>query len=231
MKLTFYAHSTYSIELDGRHLLVDPFFIKNPVFEKDPSLAQNYVETLPADYILVTHAHFDHVADVKIIARRTGAMVISNYEIANYLSRKDLKTKGLNYGSFIDFDFGKLKYVWAAHSSAFEHGAYGGNPGGFVLQTAQKNIYLAGDTALTQEMKLIPLFIKLDLAVLPIGGMFTMDISEAVIASDFVECNRVLGVHYDTFPPIAVDHEVNRKIFAEKGKELILLNPGEILEV
>lgn len=231
MKITFYTHATYSIAFEEKHLLVDPFFIGNPVFEKNPSLAQDYVETLSADYILVTHAHFDHVADVEAIARRTGAMVISNYEIANYFSCKELKTKGLNYGCFVNFNFGKLKYVWATHSSTFENGIYGGNPGGFVLQTAEKNVYLAGDTALTQEMKLIPLFTKLDLAVLPIGGLFTMGIVEAVIASDFVNCDRILGVHYDTFPLIAVDHEVARRTFAEKGKQLILLNPGESLNV
>ncbi|XCI75716.1 MAG: metal-dependent hydrolase [Flavobacteriales bacterium] len=231
MVLTFYAHATYTIILDEKHVLIDPFFTGNPIFEKDPTLAQSYLNDLPADFILVTHTHHDHASDVESIAKRTGATVISNHEIAFYFAGKGLKTIGLNYGSFIDFEFGKLKYVWAAHSSTFEDGTYGGNPGGFVLQTDQGNVYMAGDTALTQEMKLIPLFTELDLAVLPIGGVFTMGPIEAVIASDFVGCDRVLGVHYDTFPSIIIDHEVARGIFTERGKELILLGFGESLEV
>ncbi|XOD69085.1 MAG: metal-dependent hydrolase [Flavobacteriales bacterium AspAUS03] len=231
MRLTFYAHATYTISLDGKHVLIDPFFTGNPIFKKDQSLAQGYINELPVDFILVTHAHHDHVSDVEAIAKRTGATVISNYEIAFYFAEKGLKTIGLNYGSFVDFEFGKIKYVWATHSSTFEDGSYGGNPGGFVLQTDQGNVYIAGDTALTQEMKLIPLFTELDLAVLPIGGVFTMGPIEAVFASDFLGCDRVLGVHYDTFSMIAIDHDAARGIFTEKGKELILLGSGKSLEV
>lgn len=188
MKLRFYAHATYSIECAGKHLLVDPFFTGNPAFSREPALVQDYLEHLKADYILVTHAHFDHITDVVPIAGRTGATVISNYEITAYFEKKGVtNTLGMNFGGFKSFDFGKLKYVWAAHSSVFPDGAHGGNPGGFLLSSEGKNIYIAGDTALSQEMKLIPLFAKPDLAVLPVGGLFTMDIDEAIMASDFIE--------------------------------------------
>jgi L-ascorbate metabolism protein UlaG (beta-lactamase superfamily) len=127
------------------------------------------------------------------------------------------------------FDFGKLKYTPAIHSSSFPDGSYGGQPGGFVIESKNKNIYIAGDTSLTMDMKLIPLFTKLDLAILPVGSNFTMDVDEAVIASDFVECDKVMGYHFDTFGYIEIDHEKAKKRFFEKGKDLMLLEIGESL--
>ena len=124
-----------------------------------------------------------------------------------------------------------MKYVSAIHSSAFPDGTYGGNPGGFVIESEHKNIYIAGDTALTFDMKLIPLRTKLDLAILPIGNNFTMDIDDAIIASDFVECDKVLGCHYDTFGYIKIDHEEAKKKFFDKGKDLMLLEIGASLEL
>lgn len=225
MKVTFYGHASLGIEISGKHILIDPFISGNP------HASGIDVNSLPADYILLTHAHFDHVLDVEAIAKRTKAKIISNHEIATYYQNKGFEAHGMNHGGSLNFDFGKLKAVSAIHSSSFPDFTYGGNPMGYVLSGEGKCIYISGDTALTMDMKLIPMFNKLDLAILPIGSNFTMDVDEAVVAAQFVECNRILGVHYDTFPLIEVKHEEAKRKFADKGKELFLLNIGESIEV
>ena len=225
MKITFYGQSSLGIEVAGKNIIVDPFISGN-------ELAKNInIDELKADYILVTHAHQDHVLDVETIAKRTGATIVSNAEIADYYAEKGYKSHPMNHGGSWKFDFGNVKYVSAIHSSAFPDGTYGGNPGGFVIESEHKNIYIAGDTALTFDMKLIPLRTKLDLAILPIGNNFTMDVEDAIIASDFVECDKVLGYHYDTFDYIKINHEDAKKKFFDKGKDLMLLEIGESLEL
>lgn len=225
MKITFYGQSSLGIEVAGKNIIVDPFISGN-------ELAKNInIDELKADYILVTHAHQDHVLDVETIAKRTGATIVSNAEIADYYAEKGFKSHPMNHGGSWKFDFGNVKYVSAIHSSAFPDGTYGGNPGGFVIESEHKNIYIAGDTALTFDMKLIPLRTKLDLAILPIGNNFTMDVEDAIIASDFVECDKVLGYHYDTFDYIKINHEDAKKKFFDKGKDLMLLEIGESLEL
>jgi L-ascorbate metabolism protein UlaG (beta-lactamase superfamily) len=137
----------------------------------------------------------------------------------------------MNHGGQWDFEFGNLKYVNAIHSSSFPDGSYGGQPGGFVIEGEHKNIYIAGDTAVTMDMKLIPMHTQLDLAVLPIGDNFTMGIDDAIIASDFVECDKILGCHYDTFGYIEIDHEEAKRKFFDRGKDLMLLKIGESIEL
>ena len=225
MQITFLGHASLFISAGGKKLLIDPFITGNDK-AKDRIKAQD----LHPDYILVTHAHQDHILDVEEIAGRSGAVIISNYEIATHFEDKGLKAHPMNHGGSWTFDFGNLKYVNAIHTSSFPDGSYGGQPGGFVLSSEGKHLYIAGDTALTMDMKLIPLFVKLDLAVLPIGDNFTMGAGDAVIASDFIGCNKVLGYHYDTFGYIEIDHQKARKIFSDAGKELILLGIGETLE-
>lgn len=225
MKVTYYGHSSFSIEINGKTILVDPFISPNP------QAAHIDINTLNVDYILITHAHYDHVMDVEALAKRTNATIISNHEIVTYYEKSGFKGHGMNHGGSWNFDFGKIKMVNAVHSSSFPDGANGGNPAGYVLQSDNKTIYIAGDTALTMDMKLIPLFFKLDLAILPIGGNFTMDVEEAVVAADFVECGHVLGVHYDTAPLIAIDKEAAKNKFSAKGKNLTLLGIGESLTV
>lgn len=225
MKITFYGHGSLGIEIKGIHILVDPYISPNP------KAAHIDISTLQANYILVTHAHGDHTYDVESIAQRTGATIVSNAEIATYYSDKGFKTHPMNHGGSWNFDFGKVKYINAIHSSSFPDGTYGGNPGGFVIQGEHKNIYIAGDTALTFDMKLIPLRTKLDLAILPIGDNFTMDIEDAIIASDFVACDKVLGVHYDTFGYIKIDHDEAKRKFFDKGKDLMLLDIGESIDL
>lgn len=226
MKITHYAHSTFAIEINGTHLLVDPFISGNERL-KD----QINIQDLKADFILLTHAHQDHTLDAEAIAKNTGAVIVSNFEIATYYETKGLEVHPMNHGGTWNFEFGNLKYVNAIHTSSFPDGSYGGQPGGFVIEGEHKNIYIAGDTALTMDMKLIPMHTKLDLAILPIGDNFTMGIEDAIIASDFVECDKVLGCHYDTFGYIEIDHEEAKRKFYEKGKDLMLLEPGESIEV
>lgn len=225
MKITYYGHSCFGIEVAGKILLVDPFISGNP------KAAQIDLENLKADYILLTHAHQDHVLDTEAIAIRNGATVVSNWEIAEYYSRKGIQTHPMNHGGSWKFDFGKVKFVSAIHSSSFPDGTYGGNPGGFVIEGEHKNIYISGDTALSFDMKLIPLRTKLDLAILSIGNNFTMDVEDAIIASDFVECDKVLGSHFDTFGYIEIDHEQAKRKFFDKGKDLMLLEIGESIEI
>jgi L-ascorbate metabolism protein UlaG (beta-lactamase superfamily) len=225
MKITFYGHSSLGIEVGGKHILVDPYISVNP------NASHININELEADYILLTHAHGDHVVDVEYIASRTNAVIVSNFEIATHYGNKGFKNHPLNHGGSWIFDFGKVKYVNAVHSSSFPDGSSGGNPGGFVIEGEHKNIYISGDTALTMDMKLIPMRTKLDLAILPIGGNFTMDVDDAIVASDFVECDKILGVHYDTFGYIVINHEESIRKFFDKGKDLMLLKIGESIEL
>jgi L-ascorbate metabolism protein UlaG (beta-lactamase superfamily) len=225
MKITFYGHASLGITIAGTHILVDPFISANP----KASLID--INSLEADYILLTHAHQDHILDVEAIAKRTNAVIVSNAEIATYYSKKGFQSHPMNHGGSWNFEFGNLKYVNAIHSSSFPDGTCGGNPGGFVIEGERKNIYIAGDTALTMDMKLIPLRTQLDLAILPIGNNFTMDVEDAIIASDFVECDKILGYHYDTFGYIEINKDQSIKKFFDKGKDLMLLNIGESIEL
>lgn len=226
MIITHYGHSTFTIEIEGINLVVDPFITGNEQTKNKINL-----DDIKADYILLTHAHQDHTLDAETLARKTGAVIISNFEIATHYEEKGLEVHPLNHGGAATFDFGRLKYVVAIHTSSFADGTYGGQPGGFVIEGAHKNIYIAGDTALTMDMKLIPMHTKLDLAILPIGDNFTMGVDDAILASDFVECDKVLGCHYDTFGYIEIDHEEAKRKFYEKGKDLMLLGIGESLEL
>jgi L-ascorbate metabolism protein UlaG (beta-lactamase superfamily) len=225
MKITFYGHASLGIQIGEINIIVDPFISPNP------KASHIDVNALQADYILLTHAHGDHIADVETIASNTGATIVSNAEISGYYETKGFKTHPMNHGGSWNFDFGKVKYVQAIHSSSFPDGSYGGNPGGFVIEGEHKNIYIAGDTALTFDMQLIPLRTSLDLAILPIGDNFTMDVEDAIIASDFVECDKILGYHFDTFGYIEIDHKEAIKKFFDAGKDLMLLEIGASIEI
>ncbi len=225
MKITFYGHSSLGIEVSGKTILIDPFITGNP------KASQIDIMALKADYILLTHAHQDHSLDVEAIAKNTNATVVSNAEIATYYANKGLQSHPMNHGGSWSFDFGKVKYVAAVHSSSFPDGTYGGNPGGFVIEGEHKNIYISGDTALTMDMKLIPLRTKLDLAVFPIGNNFTMDVEDAIMAADFVQCDKILGCHYDTFGFIVINHDEAKKMFFDAGKDLMLLEIGESISL
>ncbi len=225
MNITFLGHASLSIEIDNYTILVDPFITGNP------KASHIDINGIKADYILLTHAHQDHILDVEVIVKQTNAIIVSNYEIVTHYQKLGYKGHPINHGGNWTFDFGTVKYVNAVHTSSFPDGSYGGQPGGFVIQSKSKNIYIAGDTALTYDMKLIPLHAKLDLAILPIGDNFTMGINDAVIASDFVECDTILGYHYDTFEYIEINKEEAIKAFKNKRKQLKLLDIGQSITV
>lgn len=226
MKITYFGHNSFSIEIKGKHIVIDPFISGSPLVN-----GKININDLKADYILLTHAHQDHTLDAEAIAKNTGAVIVSNFEIATHYENIGITVHPMNHGGSWEFDFGNVKYVNAIHTSSFPDGSYGGQPGGFVIEGEHKNIYIAGDTALTLDMKLIPLRTKLDLAILPIGDNFTMGIDDAIVASNFVECDKILGCHYDTFGYIEIDHEEAKRKFYKAGKDLMLLEVGESIEL
>ena len=222
MKLTYYGHACFGVEVTNKNLLFDPFITGN-------ELAKNIdIKKIPADYILISHGHADHMADAEEIARRTGATIISNYEITVWFSRQGLKkTHPLNHGGGYRFDFGRAQFTNAIHSSSLPDGTYGGNPGGFIVESADGNFYYSGDTALTFDMKLIGEGVPLKFAALPIGDNFTMGVDDALKAAEFVRAQEILGLHFNTFPPIQIDQQSAIQKFKAAGRNLRLLKPGE----
>ena len=226
MKLTYYGHACFSVMVNGQHLLFDPFITPN----KQASHID--VDQVKADYIFISHGHDDHIADLIRIANNTGATVVSNAEIIDWAIKQGLtKTHHMNIGGHWFFDFGKVKCVNAVHSSSLPDGTYGGNPMGFLVETPEKSFYYSGDTALTYDMKLIGEFKKMSFALLPIGNNFTMGIDNAIIAADFINCDSIIGLHYDTYESIRIDQSEAREKFSRAGKELHLLTIGETIEM
>ncbi|MEP6846324.1 MAG: metal-dependent hydrolase [Panacibacter sp.] len=226
MKLTFYGHAAFAVGTGGKQILFDPFITPN-------TLAKYIdVNSIRADYIFLSHGHGDHIADAITIAKNTGATCVASAEIAGWLQMQGLqKVHAMNHGGPIAFDFGSARGVSAIHSSSLPDGSYAGNPMGFLFITKKGNFYYSGDTALTLDMQLIPLWAKLDFAVLPIGGNFTMDVADAIKAAGFIQCNTVVGVHYNTFPPITIDTEKAKADFIVAGKTLLLPGIGESVEI
>jgi L-ascorbate metabolism protein UlaG (beta-lactamase superfamily) len=225
MKLTYYGHACFAVHVGGKTLLFDPFISENKLAKAVDKSA------VRADYLLVSHGHFDHLADAVEIATRTGATIISNFEISAWFGNQGVEAVfPLNHGGSHTFDFGRVKLVNAVHSSSLPDGTYGGNAGGFVVEGPEGNFYYSGDTALTMDMKLIGESTRLKFAALPIGDNYTMGIDDAIKAADFVGCNEVLGLHFDTFPPIQIDARNAIARFKAAGKQLHLLHPGETRE-
>ena len=221
MKITYYGHACFGAEISGKHLLFDPFISYNPLAKSID------VKKIKADYILVTHAHDDHLVDAAPIAAHTGATVVANFEVSEWLSKHGVKkTHGLNPGGSFPFDFGRAKFVHAIHSSSFSDGTYGGVPGGFIVDSPEGNFYYSGDTSLTLDMKLFGEAAKLKFAILCIGGNFTMDVDDAIRAAGLLQCKEVIGVHYDTFPPIKIDHAAAKEKFRAAGLTLHLMPIG-----
>ncbi|WP_314082038.1 metal-dependent hydrolase [Capnocytophaga gingivalis] len=227
MKVTYLGHACVNIQIEGAHLLVDPFISANPL------AGHIDINSIEATYILLTHAHADHILDAEAIAKRTGASLITNPEILDHYRKLGLDGHDMNIGGSHRFLDGKvkIKMVKAVHSSSFPDGSYGGNPAGFLINYKDQTIYISGDTALTMDMKIIPHQYKVDLAILPIGNNYTMGIRDALTAAKFVETNNVLGVHYDTFDVIKIDKEASKRKFSDAHKRLHLLEIGSSLEV
>lgn len=224
MQITYYGHSCFLIETEGTKILFDPFITPN-------ELASNIdIDSIKADYILLSHGHQDHMADVEAIYKNTKATLVSNFELVSWFGNKGVENSHpMNHGGKKEFDFGTVKMVNAIHSSSLPDGSYAGNPAGFVVQTAEKTFYYAGDTALTLDMQLIGEEFDIDFAFMPIGDNFTMDIKDALKAADFVKTDTIIGMHYDTFPYIKLDHEGVKNVAANAKKDLKLMEIGETL--
>ena len=223
MKTTFYGHASVQLETGNTTLLFDPFISPNPQAKHID------VNSLKPDYILLSHGHGDHVADAEGIQKSSGATIICIADIAGWYGNKGIeKLHPMNIGGGYDFDFGRVKMVYALHSSSMPDGAYGGNPAGYVVSTEGKKIYFAGDTALTYDMKLLA-DENLDWAFLPIGDNYTMGADDAIKACSFINCKNVIGMHYDTFPAITIDKDEVKRKFSNAGINLKLLEIGESL--
>ena len=226
MDFTYYGHSCFAVSINGKRILFDPFIKPN-------ELAKHVnADTIPADYILLSHGHVDHIADCVSIAKRTGAKVIASWEIHEWLHKQGIEnTHPMNVGGKWNFDDFVVKCVAAQHSSGLPDGSYGGNPMGFLITSKDGNFYYSGDTALTLDMQLVPRWAKLNFAVLPIGDNFTMDAADAAACAEMIKCKKIIGVHYDTFGYIKIDHVKAKQAFAQTGAELLLIKISETISI
>jgi len=219
--LTWFGHATLGLETDGYKIVVDPYFTGNPA-------ASTTADQVAADFILFSHGHFDHVEDVISIARRTGATVITNFELANWLGKQGITAHAQHLGGGHKHPFGYLKLTLALHGSGLPDGSYGGNPCGFLLFTNDgKKIYFTCDTGLFSDMRLIGEE-GIDLAVMPIGDNYTMGPDDALRAVKFIQPKHVIPVHYDTWPLIAQDAQAwARRVQSETQAQAHVLKPGD----
>lgn len=227
MKATYYGHSSVWLETSKSKILFDPFISPNP------AASHIAVGELKPDYILVSHAHQDHVADLPAIQQQSGAQVLAIVETAAWVARQGVSPDRIvefNFGGTVQTDFGSVKMVFALHTNFTPDGQYGGVAAGYVLKADGKTVYFAGDTALTMEMKLLE-NLGIDLAFLPIGGHYTMDVADAVTAAQWINCKEVVGIHYNTFPPIQIDTEAAKRQFADAGIALHLPGIGESVSI
>lgn len=232
MKFNYFGHSCFSVTLQSesgdKTLLFDPFLTSNP----KAHAADCDSCTPEADYVLISHGHFDHVEDAVAILNRTGAKALACYEICEWLRKHGVAAEQLhamNIGGNSGFEFGGVQMVQAIHSSTMPDGASGGSPAGFVVRGGEGAFYYSGDTALTLDMQLIPRRGELKFAVLCIGDTFTMGPEDALEAAKMVQCNEVIGVHHGTWPPIAIDAQAATALFKSAGKRLYLPAAGESL--
>jgi L-ascorbate metabolism protein UlaG (beta-lactamase superfamily) len=227
MEAKFLGHAAALLSDGETTIIIDPFLTGNPQ-------AKITAEDVEPDYIVLTHGHGDHVGDTVAIAKRTNATCIATYELALWLQGQGCDAHPMGIGGAFDFPFGSVRFTIAHHSAgAGELGdRYVGNPAGVIIDFGGKLIHHAGDTALTYDMKLIAERFEIDLAFLPIGSNFTMDIDDAVRATGFIQPKKVVPVHYNTWPPIAADpQEFAEKIRALTKAEPVILEPMESIEI
>lgn len=224
MKLQYLGHSSFMLEDSDFKAIIDPFLSGNPVAALKPPQINKLT------HIFVTHGHGDHIGDTIELARENKALVISNAEISSYLSEHGLRTHGMHIGGRYTFDFGRVKMTPALHGSSIPTNKGprdGGNPCGFVIDIGGKKLYHAGDTGLTMDMKLLEIE-KIDVALLPIGGNYTMDIQDALRAVEFIKPRLTIPMHYNTFPLINADPEEFKS--RNQWSETRILTIGEIIE-
>ncbi len=229
MKITYYGHSCFGVETsDGKHLLFDPFISHNALATSVEMAA------IKADYVLLSHGHFDHVADAVAIAKQNDATIIAAWEVGDWAQKQGIeKIHRMNAGGKFAFDFGTVKCVTAVHSSTMPDGTSGGAAMGFVVtDNADVTFYFAGDTALTLDMQLIPMICPaLDFAILPVGDNLTMSYDDAIVAANFIQCDNIIAAHFDTFDTIKIDHEKVEKSFEAEGKTIIIPTIGQVIEL
>jgi L-ascorbate metabolism protein UlaG (beta-lactamase superfamily) len=228
MNVRYLGHSCFQMVISGKNIVFDPFIRPNALAAE----AGIDIDTLQADYILVSHGHDDHTADLLYLAERTQATVVASWEIYTWLGKQGYtKAHPMNIGGKWKFDFGTVKMTFAAHSSSLGDGTYAGVAAGFLINAEGETIYYSGDTALNQEMKLIGEMNRIDWAFLPIGDNFTMDVTDACVAADFIKCNNIIAMHYDTFGFIKVDHNEAIQQFKQSGKMLHIMKIGDSIVI
>lgn len=220
MKLTYLGHSAFEIDVNNSKILIDPFLVKSQHY--------NYSDVTD---IFVTHGHSDHIGKAPQIAIQTGAPITAVFELANFLSKYGISVNGISLGGWINFDFGRVMALPAFHSSSVENGVYAGCPVGYLFDINGRKIFHAGDTCLNSEMKVLGEIYKPDVAILPIGGHFTMDIENAVIASKWIGAKTVIPMHYNTFPQIEVDVNLFKKSISDIGLNPVVMAIGSSIEL
>ena len=226
MKITFLGQNCFLFNYNGKNILSDPFYN----FQKDKSGFDIAAQKI--DYVLITHAHGDHVADVKeVLEHHPNAQIIGQPEICGYFNHPN--SIDINFGGSAKFNDMKISMVPASHTSSFPDGTYGGEPCGYIFRFQGKNIYFAGDTGIMADMQIFPrLFGNIDLAILPVGSHYTMCARKASFAaSELLKTNKVIGCHFDTFPPIKINHDEAKKLFAEREIEFSLPELGQEFEI
>lgn len=228
MTLTYFGHSAFQIETRDTTILLDPFITGNRFAEKVIS-----PEKLNPDFILLTHAHGDHFGDTPEIAKRSGATIVANHEIVQYLARQHAYNNGvgMNTGGSWSFEWGTVRNTWARHSSSFPDGTYGGNPGGFIIEAENKCVYAMGDTSEFQEMAWLGEEYAIDLALMPIGDCFTMGLKGSLRAATMLKPRLIVPIHYNTFEAIKTDTALWGNKMAENGFSTHIMEPGATFEL
>lgn len=220
MKLKYLGHSAFEVSVKEHKILIDPFLVKCPDYD--------YSGTTD---IFVTHGHADHLGKAPQIASQTGALITAVFELAKYCARYGVNVNGISLGGWINYEWGKAIALPAFHSSSSDDGTYTGCPVGYLFEIDGKRIFHAGDTCLNSEMKVLSEVYKPDIAILPIGGHYTMDVENAVIASEWIGADTIIPMHYNTFPQINADTELFKQKISELNKKPLVLKIEESIEL